>query len=474
MFKPKTIENQKFSGSKLVGVLFYTFPLWFIIGNLAVSINTLLFIAVSLFLIKKKQLTFRFNNLNWLLIIFFLYFFISTTIQFLSPGILNNRLENLSLENNPIFKSFVLLRFLVLVIVIDTLYFNKIINLEKFFLSSLICTSFVCSDIFLQYVTGFDLFSYKRQGTWNTGPFGNEWIAGSYLKNFSFFSFFYIFKTFKNKNFNTSLLITMITLHLTAILLSGNKMPLLLFLFGCVLIILLIKNFRFVMSMSLLIFVSIFFLLVNYDSYENTNYYETSYKRFLSEINIMKLIEINKDTSIKKDSTKTVLNENYEGANIPKKIILLRHSGHNRVFRTAIRMWKKRPFTGFGLKSFRFKCWDMLAKDNIERKVSKRPQNIVCANHAHNYYLEFLSEAGIIGSSLLVIFFLILLKDTFYFLRRHYQQINSEMILLVPIVVLFFLEIWPIKSTGSFFTTWGATFFWLNVGLLIAGTSKKT
>ncbi len=76
MLKPKTIENQKFSGSKLVGVLFYTFPLWFIIGNLAVSINTLLFIAVSLFLIKKKQLTFRFNNLNWLLIIFFSYFFI--------------------------------------------------------------------------------------------------------------------------------------------------------------------------------------------------------------------------------------------------------------------------------------------------------------------------------------------------------------------------------------------------------------
>ncbi len=319
MLKLKIIKNQKFSEIKLVEVLFYTFPLWFILGNLVVSINTLLFIIASLFLIKKMKLTFRFNNLNWLLIIFFLYFFISTTIQFLSPGILNDRLENLSLEDNPIFKSFVLVRFLVLVIVIDTLYFNKIINLEKFFLSSLICTSFVCSDILLQYVTGFDIFGYKRAGAWNMGPFGNEWIAGSYLKNFSFFSFFYIFKTFKNKNFNTSLLITMITLHLTAILLSGNKMPLLLFLFGCVLIILLIKNFRFVMSMSLLIFVSIFFLLFNYDSHENTNYYEASYKAFLSEINIMKLIEINKDTSIKKDSTKTVLNENYKDSSIPKK-----------------------------------------------------------------------------------------------------------------------------------------------------------
>jgi len=137
-------------------------------------------------------------------------------------------------------------------------------------------------------------------------------------------------------------------------------------------------------------------------------------------------------------------------------------------------MWKERPLTGFGLKSLRFKCWDMLKKDNIERKITKRPQIIVCANHAHNYYLELLSEAGIIGTSLLVIFFLILLKDSFYYLKRHHQQINSGVNLLVPVIILFFLEIWPIKSTGSFFTTWGATFFWLNIGLLITGLSRKT
>jgi O-antigen ligase len=137
-------------------------------------------------------------------------------------------------------------------------------------------------------------------------------------------------------------------------------------------------------------------------------------------------------------------------------------------------MWKKRPLTGFGLKSFRFKCWYMLEKDNIERKISKKPQKIVCANHTHNYYLELLSEAGIIGTSLLVIFFLILLKDSFVFLKKYNQEINSGINLLIPIIIIFLLEIWPLKSTGSFFTTWGATFFWLNVGLLIAGTSKKT
>ena len=90
MINLKSDKNQKTNETRLVQILFYTFPLWFIVGNLAVSLNTLLFIAASLFLIKKKQLTFRFNNLNWLLIIFFSYFFLSTTIHFLSPGILND------------------------------------------------------------------------------------------------------------------------------------------------------------------------------------------------------------------------------------------------------------------------------------------------------------------------------------------------------------------------------------------------
>ena len=55
MINLKYIKNQKFSEIKLVEALFYTFPLWFIVGNLAVSINTLLFIVTSLFLIQRKQ-----------------------------------------------------------------------------------------------------------------------------------------------------------------------------------------------------------------------------------------------------------------------------------------------------------------------------------------------------------------------------------------------------------------------------------
>ena len=473
MFKLKINKNQKISEIQIVEILFCLFPLTFIIGNLAVSINLVLFILSAFYLIRKRNLAFRFNNSSWLLIIFFLYFFMSTTVQFLVPGILNNKLQNIELEVNPILKSFMLLRFSLLIFVIDTLFFNKILDLKKFFLSSLICTSFVSIDIIIKYIAGVDIFGNKNFATWNSGPFGDELIAGTYLKNFSFFSFFYIFLIYKNENLKKPLLIFIIALNLIAAVLAGNRMPMILFLFGCFIIILLVKNFRLVMSTSLLIFFSVFILISSNDANLKQNY-----ARFLGDISILNLIKI-EDWVGNAPKTQTAEEENLfyedemEKPSQPRDIVFLRISGHFRVFQTAIEMWKERPLTGFGLKSFRIKCWDILEKDNIKRKVTKKPQYLSCGHHPHNYYLEFLSEAGIIGTCLLLGFFLILFKDSFYYLRKFNKQMNAEMCLLIPVIILFFLEIWPIRSSGSFFTTWGATFFWINAGILMSAVSKK-
>ena len=86
-----------------------------------------------------------------------------------------------------------MLRLESLFCVLDILISNKILHFKKFFLSSLICTSFVSVDVILQYFAGYDLFGYESNGVKNSGPFGEEWIAGSYLQKFSFFSFFFIF-----------------------------------------------------------------------------------------------------------------------------------------------------------------------------------------------------------------------------------------------------------------------------------------
>ena len=99
MLKLKTNKNQKINEIKFIEILFYTFPLSFIIGNLALSIHLLLFIIASLFVIQRKQLSFRFNNSCWILIAFFLYFFISTTLQFQSPGFLNEAIETITVSD---------------------------------------------------------------------------------------------------------------------------------------------------------------------------------------------------------------------------------------------------------------------------------------------------------------------------------------------------------------------------------------
>ena len=465
MFKLKNNINQKKSGIEIVEILFFLFPLSFLIGNLAISLNTLLFIIISLIFIKKNALSIRFEKSTWLVIIFFLYFFLSTTFHFLYPGFLNDQLKNFPIEINPILKSFLFVRFILLILILDTLLYNKIIDLKKFFLSSLICTSFVSFDVILQYITGVDLFGYKSFANWNSGPFGDELIAGSYLKNFSFFAIFFIFLNFKNTNMKNPLLIFITTSHLTAMLVSGNRMPTILFLFGCFLLVLFIKNIRFSITAGVVIFVGIFLFLEKKDETLKQNY-----AVFLSDINILKIFnnnKITKNNNLVSEKKNTLDDQD----SISKNVIFLRHSGYARVFKTSILIWLEQPLTGFGLKSFRVKCWDVLAKDNIK---NSGPQDISCGNHPHNYYLEILSEAGIVGFILFFLFFIFLLRNSFYTIKEMYKTNGHELIILAPVIISIVLEIWPLRSSGSFFTNTNATFFWLTVGMLLSSNIKKS
>jgi O-antigen ligase len=137
-------------------------------------------------------------------------------------------------------------------------------------------------------------------------------------------------------------------------------------------------------------------------------------------------------------------------------------------------IWKEQPLTGLGFKSYRLKCVGFLAKEIINKNNNNEPQKITCANHAHNYYLEILAESGILGLSCFLILFIILIKKSFIFLKKTLKNNNQSDFFVIPLIIILFLEIWPAQSTGSFFTTWGATFFWLNIGLLIPNVNRKS
>jgi len=462
MINLKNIKNQKYSDLKFVETIFYTLPISFVIGNLVLSLHLLLLIIASFFSIKKHNLKFRYNKLIFLIIIFFIYLFISTAIQ--SPEIFNTYkeitdfyLEKLPLENNPIFKSFALIRFVLLIIVIDTLFFNKILNLKKFFYVSLFCTSFVSLDIIIQYLFGFDIFGIKGlPGERYSGPFGDESISGSYLQKFSLLSFFcFYFLNIKKNNINKLFLFLVITSHSIAILLSGNRITVLTFLLGCFLVIILVKNFRFIMSLSLTAFVSISFLIM-----ANNQVIEQRYLSFIEEINLVKHFKIKIDESKLKEKDKKI--KTTDGRDTDSHFL---YGGHGSLYKTSIYMWKTQPLFGYGLKGFRFKCWEILAITK-DKKYS-------CSTHSHNYYLELLAETGIIGTFLIIAFFIIIIKNSFIYFHNTYKKNNLYFYLFLPIFLTFLVEIWPLKSTGSFFTTWNATFTWIIIAMLYAITCNN-
>ena len=100
-----SLKNQKLNNGKVIEILFYTFPLSFILGNLILSLHLIVFIIFSLFFIRREKLSFRFKYSYWVLIIFCIYLILSTIIQFNQPGMLNEALKYWSFESNPIFKS---------------------------------------------------------------------------------------------------------------------------------------------------------------------------------------------------------------------------------------------------------------------------------------------------------------------------------------------------------------------------------
>ena len=92
--------------------------------------------------------------------------------------------------------------------------------------------------------------------------------------------------------------------------------------------------------------------------------------------------------------------------------------------------------------------------------------DIVCNMHPHNYYLEILTETGLVGITIILSAFFILIYLTLYKKYFTKNSLNQNKI-IVPFIFLFIVEIFPLKSTGSFFTTGNTTYLFLILGILV-------
>ena len=167
-----------------INILIITLPFSFIAGNLIINLNVLLIILFSLAFFGFKVFEKKLENVDKIIIIFFLYICIN--------GIVNDYYNN-DVSNIILLKSISYLRYLFLYFAIKFIVVNNIINYKYFFLSIGAACLFVTSDLFLQFIFKKDIFGYvvadsRRLG----GPFGDELIAGGFIQRFYIFSIYFV------------------------------------------------------------------------------------------------------------------------------------------------------------------------------------------------------------------------------------------------------------------------------------------
>ena len=76
-------------------------------------------------------------------------------------------------------------------------------------------------------------------------------------------------------------------------------------------------------------------------------------------------------------------------------IMLNKDLGEERIppyfkeFSSFYETWKLNKFIGGGIKTFRYYCH---LRENIDKN-----SDFICNMHPHNYYLEILTETGLVG-----------------------------------------------------------------------------
>lgn len=420
--------------------LFILFPVSIIIGNFFSNLIILLiifFLSIDFLKNKNENLkkVLRVIKDSRIILIFTFIFFILLIIS--------------SIENTfSFFKSLSYLRFLFFFLAIY-FYFPLFYKYYKsqFLKIIFICLILVNTSIILEFLISikYQNFFNKAQPERMSGIFFSELIAGWYIT--IFFSLFLAFKGF-SKNF---LLIFFYILNIFCLILTGEKTSffsfIIIMIFNLFFNKLLRKWFLKIFSLAIIIF----FLAVS----TNNNIY----KRFIHD----PLQYINDPfywTPKFRENDEIIL----EKHDFEKKPIMykLKKTVWGSHYSIALYMFVDKPFIGHGVRSFRIECSKYFYKD-------PKLQYFGCSTHPHNIFFELLAEAGILNLLLFSAFnLLIFIKCT------SSKYINKKNIFFSILVISIILSIiFPLKPTGSIFTTNYASAYWMLLGMVLSLIKKS-
>ena len=386
-------------------ILIGLYPLALMLGTFISELIT--FILITLFLYKSYYL----KNWKWTKEIIF--YFLITTYLYL---IINSILSNFPLESSQRAISFI--RFILLVFAINFFLKNNNSNKKIIFRLWFYTLVLTVIDLYFESFFGFNTFGYRSP--WSdrlSGFMFGELKIAHLLIGFSLPAIIYYFEENKNK----ILFLIFCALFLIITLLTGERANGIRFIF-IIMLFFIFERKNIIKHKTLLFFFFLIISLIIVIQKPNLN------QRYIKEI-------------------KALSSENKDFKS------LVEHSNYGPHYKTAIEIYKNHTFFGSGIRTFRFEC----LKKDYDKTGSVSA--IRCSTHPHNLYLEFLSEMGIFGFISFFTFFFYLI---FCGIKSYIK--NKNVTLLASL--LFFLSMLLPLPAGSFFTSFGATIFWVNVGVI--------
>ena len=407
----------------IINFLINLIPLSLIIGNSATNLNIFLICLMGIYIYKKEIFYINQQIYKYLIYSFFLYLILITLLNNW-PYFSVNELYKLHF-----FKSIFFLRMLLFFLVINKLIEKNDFNIKNFFLSCSLFSIIIAVDILYQFTFKENLIGYEITHSKPSSFFNEENIAGGFLQKFLLIFLFYIVSLKKNKNYLNLFILIISIILLVPIILTGNKMPMIIYLSSIIFYFLIEKKVKY-FFMSMLIIVTILFCITKINTSER---YNVGIKNFFNET---------KDLIFK--SPNLFINN-------PDNFVYSWRTGYLIHYNTGVQIWKTNKIFGNGLKSFRLKC--------------TYEKNQTCNTHPHNYFIELMVDTGMIGIILIYsIYILGLINFYKYYIKE--KNINTRLVKVVFFILIFF-ELFPLRSTGSFFTTNNSVFIFLILAIFL-------
>lgn len=388
-----------------------------LVSNLFIIIIDILIIAYIL----RFKLT---NFLKQKIFYFLVFFWFGLILNFIFSEV----------PENSAGRAFGFIRFIILFISIIFIFNHNDDRYKKLIISFWSFTFLIVFfDLLIEFFSGENILGFSSNYAGRLSGFtGEELKIGNFFTGFAAISIVFFYYKFKNLNLVTLIGICILILSF----LIGERANFIKFflIFSSLICYLYIleKKFKLIAISGLTLFILSISLYTFDKKYNDGKLVDTHedryYIRYIKEFN--------------RFQQKSLINYLKEDT---------RHGGH---FFTALNIFYDNKLTGVGIKNFRlFSSKEKYIPDFVGKFGGY-------STHPHQIYFEILSEMGILGLTIFIIFFMFFITAS---LKKNHKAKNLYGFAGSLYVICTFL---PLIPSGSFFTSFSATIFWLNFSIM--------